>query len=111
VIRWGTIPPASPPTVDAWADFGGFLAVSKGSIELVRPLRWASPQDPAVARPASEFVAPQTDPRLVRFRSFIGAGSAGFAVRVHRTTIRPVVLTLRVNGVTRSIPLEAFMSQ
>lgn len=111
VIRWGTIPPALPPAVASWADFSGSLAVSRGSLEIVRPIRWPSAADPAVPLPASEFVAPQTDPRLVRFRSFIGAGSAGLALRVHRPTIRPTVLMLSVNGVTRQIPLEEFMSQ
>ncbi len=110
LIRWGTIPPAPTPSVGAWADFSGFVAVADGELELVRPLRWASASDPAAARP-NEFVAPQSDARLIRFRSFIGAGSTGLALRIRRSTIRPVVLTLSVNGITRSIPLEMFLGQ
>jgi hypothetical protein len=85
--------------------------VSKGSIELVRALRWEGPTDPSVPRPATGFVAPQSDPRVVRFTSWIGSGTDGLLLRIRRPVIEPVVLQIKLGPAVRVYPFEEHMSR
>jgi hypothetical protein len=98
VVRVGWGYPFAPPATWMWTDMSGFVAVSDGSIELVRPLRFEDPAAGA-SRPREDFVAPQTDPRVVRFSSYIGSGSDGLLVRLRRPVVRPVILVVKVGAV------------
>lgn len=110
LVQWGWLPGATPPANPSeWRDLSGYLAVGEGSIELVRAVRWNGPTEPSAPRPASG-VAPQSDARLVRFASFIGAGSEGIVVRLRRNAIRPVVVTLSIAGAVRHYPFEFFLA-
>ena len=110
LVQWGWLPGATPPmNPSEWRDLSGYLAVGEGSIDVVRAVRWNGPTEPSAARPASG-VAPQTDPRFVRFASFIGAGSEGIVVRLHRPSIKPVVVTLSLAGAVRHYTFEFFLA-
>lgn len=106
VVRWGNLPPLEPPVVTEWADLGGYVAVSEGEIELVRALRWEGPSDPSDPRPRADVVAPQTDPRVLRFTSSIGSGSDGLLLRIRRPIIEPVILVVKVGTAVQTFPLE-----
>ena len=110
LLRWGHLPPVEPPVVTEWADFAGYIAVSKGSIELVEALRWDGPTDPPAPRPRTDFVAPQTDPRFLRFTSSIGSGTDGLLLRIRRPIIEPVVLQIKLGPAVRVYPFEEHMS-
>jgi hypothetical protein len=110
LLRWGHLPPIEPPVATEWADFAGYIAVSKGSIELVRALRWEGPTDPPSPRPRTDFVAPQTDPRVIRFTSSIGSGTDGLMLRIRRPVIEPVVLQIKLGPAVRVFPFEEHMS-
>jgi hypothetical protein len=110
LIQWGWLPGVTPPANPVeWRDLSGYLALGEGSIEVVRAVRWAGPTEPTAPRPASAVV-PATDPRLVRFTSFIGAGSEGIVVRLHRPSIKPVVVTLSLAGAVRQYTFEYFLA-
>ncbi len=111
LLRWGHLPPIEPPVATEWADFAGYIAVSKGSIELVRALRWEGPTDPAAPRPRTDFVAAQTDPRFLRFTSSIGSGTDGLLLRIRRPLIEPVVLQIKLGPAVRVYPFEEHMSR
>ena len=106
VLRWGHLPPIVPPPASEWLDFSGHIAISKGTIELVRALRWEGADDPSDPRPREDFVAPQTDPRLLRFTSLIGSGSDGLLLRIRRPVVEPVALQIRVGQALQTMPLD-----
>ncbi len=110
LLRWGHLPPIEPPVATEWTDFAGYIAVSKGSIELVRALRWEGPTNPPSPRPRTDFVAPQTDPRVIRFTSSIGSGTDGLLLRIRRPVIEPVVLQIKLGPAVRVFPFEEHMS-
>ncbi len=110
VLRWGNLPPLPPPAATEWVDVGGYVAVSEGEIELVRALRWDGPSDPGAPRPRVDVVAPQTDPRVLRFSSSIGSGSDGLLVRIRRPVIEPVALEVKLGDAVQTYPLEEHMS-
>ncbi|HEX6245691.1 MAG TPA: hypothetical protein VFZ61_32425 [Polyangiales bacterium] len=110
LIEWGYLPGMTPPAAPEWRDLSGYVAVGDGSIELVRPVRFHGPAEPGGPRPAVDGVAPQTDPRLVRFRSFIGTGHDGLLVRLKRTAIKPAVVALSVAGVVHYHTFEHFLA-
>jgi hypothetical protein len=97
VVRIGWGYQFGPPATWMWTDMSGFVAVSDGSIELVRPLRIEDAAAGA-SRPREDFVAPQTDPRVVRFSSYVGSGSDGLLVRLRRPVVRPVILVVKVGA-------------
>jgi hypothetical protein len=111
LLRWGHLPPLDPPVATEWADFSGYVAVSKGSVELVRALRWEGPTDPDEPRPRSDFVAAQSDPRLLRFTSSIGSGMDGLLLRFRRPVIEPVVIQIKLGPAVRVYPFEEHMSR
>jgi hypothetical protein len=110
MLRWGYLPGMSvPTTTSTWHDFSGYIAVGDGTVELLRALRWQGPSDPSAPRP-TDFVAPQTDPRVLRFRSSIGSGSDALLVRLRRPAVRPTVVAIAVAGDQRLYPLEIFLA-
>jgi hypothetical protein len=111
ILRWGYLPGmAVPATTSAWLDFSGSIAVSgDATIELVRALRWQGPSDPQTPRPM-DFVAPQTDVHVLRFRSSIGSGSDALMVRIRRPALQPTVVAFKVAQDMRLYPLERFLS-
>jgi hypothetical protein len=98
-IRWGHL--FTTPAMWMWSDMSGFVAVSDGSIELVRPLRFEDPAAGA-SRPREDVVAPQTDPRVLRFSSYVGPGNDGLLVRLRRPVVRPVILVVKTAAFERT---------
>jgi hypothetical protein len=102
-IRWGYFP--GQPGADTWMDWSGFVAVSRGTVELIRPLRFENDLTPP-ARPAEDFVREGVDPRVVRFRSHTLPHWDGVLLRVTRPSHTPAVLVIHAGGTTRVLPFE-----
>ncbi len=98
-IRWGWFPPR--PGEGEWTDFSGFVAVSRGSVEVIKTLRFED-----TGAPNGDFVKPDADPRIVRFRSHTRPAWDGLLLRVHRPRVAPTVLVLHVGDTTRVLPFE-----
>ncbi len=101
-VRWGYFP-ARP--ADTWTDWSGFVAISRGEVELVRPLRFENDHD-GTPRPHEDFVRPDHDPRLVRFRSHTRPAWDGLLLRVRRPKLGPAVLVIHAGAVTRVLAFE-----
>ncbi len=96
-VRWGHFPPQ--PDATGVVDWSGFIAVSSGRIEVIRPLRLENgAQD--------DFVRPGADPRVLRIRSHTRPAWDGVLLRVQRPTLAPSVLVIRVGATTRVLPFE-----
>jgi hypothetical protein len=95
-VRWGYFPPEPAET---WTDWSGFIAISSGTVELIRPLRFEDGAVDDVARPG-------LDPRVVRFRSHTRPAWDGVLVRVTRPSLAPAVVVIHAGGVTRVLPFE-----
>jgi hypothetical protein len=104
-VRWGAFPPAPAET---WTDWSGFVGVSRGRVEVIRPLRFEHLADGAL-RPHEDAVRPDADPRLVRFRSHTRGAWDGLLLRVTRPDLRPSVLVIRVGDTTRVLPFEELL--
>ena len=103
-IRWGHL--FTTPAMWMWSDMSGFVAVSDGSIELVRPLRFEDPVAGA-SRPRDDVVATQSDPRVLRFSSYVGPGNDGLLVRLRRPVVRPVILPMsNPTSKSEAVPLD-----
>lgn len=102
-VRWGYFPPQVDGEVVDWS---GFVAVSRGQIEVLRTLRFEH-DGMAPRRPGEDFVRPDADPRLVRFRSHTRPAWDGLLLRVRRPTAHtPTVLVVHVGAETRVLPFE-----
>jgi hypothetical protein len=104
LVTWGFLPPLVPQN-NEWHDFSGYVAVTDGTIDVVRAIRFEGSTLPADPRPHTDGVAPRTDPRLVRFHSTIGSGIDGLLVRIARPAVEPASFVLRIAGDTH---IEAF---
>jgi hypothetical protein len=104
-VRWGYFPPR---TADTWIDWSGFVAISRGQVELIRPLRFENDHD-GDTRPNEDFIRRDADPRLVRFRSHTRPAWDGVLLRIRRPTLAPAVVVLHLGGVTRVLPFEELL--
>lgn len=102
-IRWGYFP--ARPDATEIVDWSGFVAVPRGSVQVVRPLRFEN-DGSAPLGPTEDFVLPDADPRVVRFRSHTRPAADGLLLRVHRPSMAPSVVVIRVGGVTRVLAFE-----
>jgi hypothetical protein len=102
-VRWGFFPPQAAET---WFDGSGFVAIAGGGrVELLRPLRFDGDLTPPL-REHEDFVRPDRDPRIVRFRSHTRPAWDGLLLKVSRPHRTPAALVIRVGATTRVLPFE-----
>ncbi len=101
-IRWGYFPPHAGGEITDWS---GFIAVSRGAIELIRPLRFENDGSRPLG-PAEDAARHGADPRVVRFTSHTLPAWDGLLLRIHRDEVRPAVLVIKVGATMRVLPFE-----
>jgi hypothetical protein len=104
-VRWGYFPARA---ADTWIDWSGFVAISRGQVEVIRPLRFENDHD-GDTRPNEDFLRRDADPRLVRFRSHTRPAWDGVLLRIRRPSLAPSVVVLQLGSVTRVLPFEELL--
>jgi hypothetical protein len=108
-LSWGFIIGQTPPAEASWHDFSGSVAVSYGELSLLAAVSSPGPNEPSVARPEADAVAPQTDPRVLRFSSQIGSGTGSLYFLITRPSLGPSTVAITVAGTTHLLPFERFL--
>jgi hypothetical protein len=108
-LSWGFIVGQTPPAEPTWHDFAGSIAVSYGELSLLTTVSTPGPNEPAAARPEADVVAPQTDPRVLRFSSQIGSGTGSLYFLLTRPSLGPSTVAITVAGTTHLLPFERFL--